>query len=52
MMVKVIINKSKVVKDILEGSKNSNFSFFYLFLINLDIFYFLGRIHIYRRRER
>ena len=50
-MVKVILDMSNVVKGILEGSKRSIFLFYFL-LINLDISYFLGRIHIYRRRER
>ena len=51
MIVKVILDKSKVVKGILERVKKVKFLLFYLLLINLDISSFLGRIHIFRRRK-
>ena len=50
-MVKVILDKLKVIKGIFEGSKKFFFLFYFL-LINLVISYFLGRTHMYKRRER
>ena len=52
MIVKVILDKSKVVKILLEGVKEGYFLLFYILLINLDISYSLVKIHIYRRREK
>ena len=50
MIVKVILEKSKVVKD-LKGQRGQTSSL--LFIINqFRSFLFLGRIHIYRRRKR
>ena len=41
MMVKMIFDKSKVVKVIFEGSNRSHFFvLFYLLIINLDLSYF------------
>ena len=45
MIVKVILEKPKVIKEV-------KFLLFYLLLINLDLSYFLGKIHIYKMRER
>ena len=52
MIVKVILDKSKAVKSILKGVKEVKFLIFYLLLINLDLYYFLRNIYIYRKRER
>ena len=52
MIVKVILEKSKVAESILEGVKEVKFLLFNLLLINLYISNFLGKMHMYRKRER
>ena len=43
MIVKVILDKSKVVNSILEGVKEVKFLIFYLLLINIDLSYFFRK---------
>ena len=43
MIVKVILDKSKVVNSILEGVKEVKFLTFYLLLININLSYFFRK---------
>ena len=52
MTVKVIMDKSKVVKGILEVRKRVNFFFFYLLSINLDTLYFFKEESIFIGGEK